>query len=44
MRLPNGQVLLTGAELYNPHTGEWTSTGSLHAGRFFNPSTLLATG
>ena len=35
---------LTSAELYNPATGTWTPTGSMHAGRAFHSATLLANG
>lgn len=51
-----GQVLVVGgcctstgaplasAELYNPHTGRWTSTGSLATGRQNHAATLLPSG
>jgi len=32
------------AELYNPSTGVWTVTGSLHQGRALGPATLLPDG
>jgi N-acetylneuraminic acid mutarotase len=54
--LNNGQVLvaggqtqpgfgaLTGAELYNPDTGIWTTTGSLNTARAYATATLLPNG
>jgi hypothetical protein len=52
--LPAGQVLVAGdgnpdspladAELYNPRTGKWVLTGSLHQARSFQTTTLLANG
>ena len=53
--LGNGKVLVVGgfddaqnalasAELYNPHTGAWTLTGSLHAAHGNLPMTVLASG
>ena len=35
---------LTRAELYNPSTGKWSSTGSLNVGRYFQTATLLNSG
>jgi N-acetylneuraminic acid mutarotase len=35
---------LAGAELYNPATGAWKTTGSLHAARIGQTSTLLLSG
>jgi hypothetical protein len=35
---------LTRAELYNPATGKWSSTGSLKVGRYFQTATLLNSG
>jgi N-acetylneuraminic acid mutarotase len=32
---------LTSAELYNPSTGAWTTTGSLHTARLYDTMTLL---
>jgi hypothetical protein len=53
--LPNGEVLVVGgvnefgsclsaAELYNPTTGRWTSTGSMSEARCYHSATLLSTG
>ena len=50
--LPNGQVLVTGgnfegpgsAELYDPTTGTWTRTNSIHPSRSFHTATLLPNG
>ena len=54
--LPNGQVLVEGyitdtsgnpstrAELYNPRTGTWSVTGSLHDARVYPTATLLPSG
>jgi N-acetylneuraminic acid mutarotase len=35
---------LTSAELYNPATGTWTTTGSLHSARIYNTMNLLGSG
>ncbi len=32
------------AELYNPATGQWTYTGSLHHSRYYHSAALLADG
>lgn len=37
-------IPLASAELYNPATGTWTTTGSLHTGRAFDTMTLLNNG
>ncbi len=52
--LPNGKVLVAGgieaaavsasAELYDPASGTWTTTGSLNAARDYHTATLLANG
>jgi hypothetical protein len=49
--LASGKVLVVGgccgiasAELYDPATGTWSPTGSLHTGRFNHTATLLPNG
>ena len=49
--LTSGQVLVAGgdffqssAELYDPASGTWTATGSLHTARLLNTATLLPSG
>ena len=41
---PTLQPGLSSAELYNPATGEWSSTGSLNHGRNRHTATLLQSG
>jgi N-acetylneuraminic acid mutarotase len=42
---PNAPTpFLASAELYNPATGTWTTTGSLHAARIYDTMTLLTNG
>ena len=52
--LRNGRVLVTGginsdgiipsAEVYNPNSGTWTTTGSLNTARYAHTATLLRNG
>jgi N-acetylneuraminic acid mutarotase len=41
---PNNAFALASAELYNPATGAWKTTGSLHAARIGHTSTVLLSG
>ena len=41
---PDGRISFASAELYNPATGTWTTTGSLHTARFDQTATLLQNG
>ena len=40
----DGRISFASAELYNPATGTWTTTGSLHTARFDQTAALLQNG
>lgn len=51
--LANGKVLITGgyngaalnsAELYDPSTGMWTTTGNMNYGRYYHGASILTNG